>query len=530
MDIKNIINNYYSKINEKELNSIKSFFEDPLNLNEENIKIIQQIILNKIAHEKNSLKSDEKHNSIKKLISFVSLAPLPQYDFSPIEKTKILFPSIDEFYLLNTIGSRVNAENIKNILETKYNSNVNLVEINIEDYSEIYSKIETYIFYPKYDHDKALQEYIDTDQYLIDATLGQKMVFDAFNRFSIEKGIKILTWQNEMEELNKKQIRLPGTENLYFNKTPEKANYISYRTADILFSQYKFNEASYIYEAINNEEMKKLCKILGEVFTFDNLFEFDTFKETIQNSGILEYKIKIKKIVSPLEDLQDFLRDLNEESYKIIKLHFITNHYNDIFLIYYILEDTLDSMGFLEATKMSKKFYPNMKISEILILLREDNFSFCDYPLENNKFSLNVSGEITFENKLLSIPHLKINNEKLKNLSKESRYTASIQALFESSNKELTIDDFIEYKQKEYTFFDIIKNNLEKESSNPSKYINEFEKKIISINQEVEEKFKIKDFFIFYKPNKNLIDNSDQKTKEKIYKLLLNKKYLLPNS
>jgi hypothetical protein len=487
---------------------IKKYFDNKSNINKEDQKKLREYIEKVIAREKSKVGKDEKYK-FSTLISFISLAPLDSFDFYPVEKTLKVFNSIENFYFLHTKESKDKAKELEKELK-KSNYNVSLLEVDTGNYDQIYYSLEKIISYEKYG------KLIPREKFLIDNTQGMKMASAAFSKFGIEQGIRLVTWQNEqMENKNGRLDRLPGTETLYFNKAPEMANYTSYTAIDKLLSNYEFNAASKIYEALNNKEMSNLFEILSEIYSYDNIDTYDDFIDSIKKSRIFRFKSTDKKFEEALEKLKLFFRmlineslekeyDLNnlmenyktkdfsadcwltfeqkEKLYKFIYIDYVLKSYNQKYLADLILSAKFENENW---DLHPLKFHPDMDkddfIKELDINEGLESIIYTLYSPEE-MFKKNLERGITLFNGQLTIPEKEINGINIKNLKTDKKCAAVLTAILENQNYDIKNDNEVYFKEETISLENFI---VPVNHSNPSIARKRFKEAVDKTNKEI---------------------------------------------
>lgn len=279
---------------------ISSYIEN--GYNKEYFHILNKLVIGQINNEKEIKAQFLKDININTLISFISFAKIEEFDLSAFEKTLILFDNIKNIFLLSSKESLEIAQNIISKLKNKYN--IKLVTVDIEDYDKLYFDLLTVIE----------SNAINRKNVIIDTTQGTRMVGAVFYKFSIEQGIKVVSWQGEQRNNSKgRNVRIPGTDKFYFVKEPELKNYKLYNSVNSLIKNYKFLEASLLYEQINNRELSFILKKISDVINHLSLYTYDNFILSIKNiiEGIKQYPYNDLKILMQkyIWFFQQFLED-----------------------------------------------------------------------------------------------------------------------------------------------------------------------------------------------------------------------------
>lgn len=467
----NYIQLYSKELQEDAIKIIPNYLDGNLEisklkrLEEKSIEILEKIY--------------KKENKFKSLIMFISLAKIEEFELSVLEKTMRVFNTIETFYFLYTSQSQKNALNIQEKLRKK-GFKVKIQEVESENYTQIYT---------------AVLKILDgnRDEFLIDATLGPKMIFHVLAKFSVENDIKIITWQSQMEkDIEGKNKRLPGTNTLNFNKAPAKENYSSYRKADLLVNKFKYKEASYIYEALKNIEMENLCKKLDQIFQYENLMDLKDFVDNKYDEiDLINTKMSDVQIKEDIQTLDMFFQKISSLGEKELKKL-------EIILLFNFINQYYDTKGIQEIFISDIEDRKNIDIDCNLINISFTNFLIeipeefrCleellnDYNPED-KFLKNMQS-ITYENQILYLPKYNL-NLKIK-VQKNSSYNSILIALFETASHVLIESDNISHMENSYSLRKIIENDLDFYNLNSNiknnSYRRKFKLKINNLNENI---------------------------------------------
>ena len=503
---------YYEDIPSLEIQGIiERYFSDKNSLSSEETEKLKRHIIGVIERERIKVEKGGSYN-FTSLISFVSLASKDEFDFSPVEKTLRVFGSIEKIYFLHTKESRERARKLREkLLEERYG--VELIEVDTGNYDQVYHSLSKVIGDQKYGRE------VSRDEFLIENTLGMKMVSAAFSRFGIEQGIKLVTWQNEQLENKMGHLdRLPGSETLYLNKAPEMANYTSYNAIDRLLDSYDFFAAGKVFEAINNKEMSSIFEVLGEIFSYDNIDDYERLLEVIKGSGVLEFRCTNKKYSESLEKLKIFFKlltegkkddecDLNnlmenykkssmkqdhwltdkqkEKIYQYIYMDFVLKSYSQRYLADIIIRNKIEDEGWemnpLEFTIDMDEW----SFLEKLGIEGELESLVCELYAPHEMFKRNMGRGIDLFNGVLTIPERGINGIEIKNLKPNKKCEAVVEALLKAPLYEIRNSDEVFYKGEEVRIEEFI---VPPHHSNPSKARRDFENIVEKTNEEIRRK------------------------------------------
>lgn len=308
---------------------LERIFED-----KETIKVVEKAILscNLDINEKNILKRLELENrerenkklddikeNIEIYISFYSFAKPESWEYTPIYKSLKVLNNLKKCILLATVDSYEQAEEEKKRLLKEFRTlDIEICKISIGDdsYEEIYSKLEYIVN----------SNGILLENYIIDYTLGFRFVTGVFYKFAVEQGIKLISWQSEHCSVESRIKRIPATDRLNLIEFPQMKNCKNIRNINILIRKFKYREASYLCEAINNIDRAYLLELLGKVFTVENMLNRGKF----------------------LEELEEFNKNSNNKikNKNIIKLYKNYNKVFDMILKYEDSEAVINSVYF----------------------------------------------------------------------------------------------------------------------------------------------------------------------------------------
>jgi hypothetical protein len=284
--VKSFIGGYFMGNNTSEI--IDSYIEN--GYQSRYFSILNNIVIEQIKKEKKEKYELLKNVNVDTLISFISFAKVEEFDLSAFEKTLILFDNIKSIFILNSKESFEIAKNIISKLKNKYL--VKLITVNIEDYDKLYVELLELIE----------SNSINRKNIIIDTTQGTRMVGAVFYKFSIEQGIKVVSWQGEQRNNSKgRSIRIPGSDKFHFIKEPELKNYKLYNSINSLIKNYKFLEASLLYEQINNRELSFSLKKLSGIINHSSLYSYKNFITTIKKiiDELYNYPYKDLKNIMP---------------------------------------------------------------------------------------------------------------------------------------------------------------------------------------------------------------------------------------
>ncbi len=244
--------------------------------------IIREGIVESVLKEKEINQENIKNIHVKNIISFISTAELEDFDFYAVEKTLKIFNEIKIIILFVTEQTKISAEKLKSKLQSD-GKRVQIELTGLDDYEEIYESLA--VIMDKYE--------LDREETIIDSTQGPRMLGAVFYKFAVEQGIKLISWQSELNDGNR---RIPGKDKFNFIKAPQLKNFKLYQNANKLISNYKFKEASMLYSQINNNEMAFVLLIFSDIFSYESLKNYDAWTKQIELNIKKLKEIKDKSI------------------------------------------------------------------------------------------------------------------------------------------------------------------------------------------------------------------------------------------
>lgn len=421
---------------------------------------IRDGIIKRVLKEKEINQQYIKNTHVKNIISFISTAELEDFDFYAVEKTLIIFTEIESVILLVTNQTKLNAKMLKEKLQ--FNGKKVQIELTgLDDYDEIYESLA--IIMDKYE--------LDRDETIIDSTQGPRMLGAVFYKFAVEQGLKLVSWQSELNDGNR---RIPGKDKFNFIKAPQLKNYKLYQNANKLINNYKFKEASMLYSQINNNEMALVLDIFSDIFSYESLETYDIWIKQIELniSNLKNIKDKsIRKIISKYVWLfSQILKPFKAQNFKMQEFNDLAqeifskvcwdnlNYYNQVGtenylgissycwfsekdkkIIYECIRmDYLRSVfphNLIQAINKFNKYHilENLNVDQISTILKSSNISdlylsldlntefnnmeALDYIFHQNSerrlfnvkkdFTYNINVELNLQEGILRIPHLR---------------------------------------------------------------------------------------------------------------------------
>ncbi len=497
MNIDTIINKYYENI--KDLpHSFNIFIENFLDdkkidetLNKNDLK---NTAIKVILNQKNKLINDEEH---KELIAFISLANPMFYELEPYEKDLMIFSKINKFHFLCTDDSFDKALNIKNNLEKK-GKLVYIHSIDINHYESVYSKIKG-IVYGK-----------ERKKFLIDNTLGMKLISGLLYRFAIEQEISLINWQNKQIKNDKNMIvRLPATDELFYLEKPELLNYKAYEIINEFIEKYQFSEVAKIYKLLNYDEKSELYETLSEIYTTENLKSYSDFINNLKDLSI-PYSDKIEnsdphlfKIYDELIEFLDiFIRnkigsssryfkfsnkgsfsyETKESIYRLVLLYFLFDSYDEYVAEFLLKKYIPESINF-KYHEYDSYLNPKEKYKYVLKNLKIDlDYSFYSEIIESydpsSKFTKEIN-VISLEKDELKLFKNGLINIKLDIMKKDSDPKRIIEKLFSDTDKEINFETEINFREGVRKFGELYKHESAKGKRNKLRtYIDKFNKDV----------------------------------------------------
>lgn len=304
--------------------------------------------LNRIEQAKKLSEVVEKTTSY---ISFYSFAITSEWELSPIKKSLEALSNVKNCYLLATAETIEKAEEEKKKLEKSYKRRdlkVEVFEVSSEEYENIYNSLEKIVN----------NSNNSPNDFIIDYTLGFRIISGVFYKFAVEQGIKLISWQTEHCSVGDRIYRIPATDRLNFIEFPQLRNYTTIKSINSSIKKFNFKESASLCRAINNFDRAYLLENLSKVFTLENMINDEDFLEEIEDfCDISLEKIKnkvIKNIASRFKKVfKEILDSKEEEKYDIIY------PYIGYIFIKEFFKDEKENSCFFEIAK--EKYFESLK-------------------------------------------------------------------------------------------------------------------------------------------------------------------------
>ncbi|MGL5780629.1 hypothetical protein [Cetobacterium sp.] len=435
------INKIFKNYTEENKDIIKKAVLDKNNLTLQEIKSLSDMVSKNIKNENKKL--GDIISETFSYISFFSFAATDKWELSPIDKSIEVLKNIKECFFLATPESLTKAEKKKEDLLMKFGHKINIkiIKISSDDYDEIYNHLENILT----NSESAATNFI------LDNTLGFKMITGVFYKFAVEQGVKLISWQNEHCSIDERIYRIPATDKLNFLEFPQLKNHNIISNINNLIADFKFKEAKGLCEAINNFDRSILLDSLANVFNLENILNSGKFLEAIEE--FLENKLilKNKNMINLYNQAtQIFNKILQMEMDNNIKPFNVIYFYMGYNFIKSFLKDFKNDDDILRTLAI-KTYYENFEneksdISNLdKINFVEEELEDCwisNFELETNDLELNKSDDCPWiQNEIfLSIfSEIFDEDEITSDLDKKTKYIYNIIHLFDSLKKELEI-------------------------------------------------------------------------------------------
>lgn len=435
------INKIFKNYTEENKDIIKKAVLDKNNLTLQEIKSLSNMVSKNIKNENKKL--GDIISETFSYISFFSFAATDKWELSPIDKSVEALKNIKECFFLATPESLTKAEKKKEDLLMKFGHKINIkiIKISSDDYDEIYNHLENILT----NSESAATNFI------LDNTLGFKMITGVFYKFAVEQGVKLISWQNEHCSIDERIYRIPATDKLNFLEFPQLKNHNIISNINNLIADFKFKEAKGLCEAINNFDRAILLDSLANVFNLENILNSGKFLEAIEE--FLENKLilKNKNMINLYNQVtQIFNKILQIEMDNDIKPFNVIYFYMGYNFIKSFLKDFKNDDDILRTLAI-KTYYENFEneksdISNLdKINFVQEELEECwisNFELETNDLELNKSDDCPWiQNEIfLSIfSEIFDEDEITSDLDKKTKYIYNIIHLFDSLKKELEI-------------------------------------------------------------------------------------------
>lgn len=349
------INKIFKNYTENNTDIIKKAVLDKNNLTLQEIKSLSNMVSKNIKNENKKL--GDIISETFSYISFFSFAAIDEWELSPIDKSIEALKNIKECFFLATPESLTRAEKKKEDLLMKFSHKINIkiIKISSDDYDEIYAHLENILT----NSESAAANFI------LDNTLGFKMITGVFYKFAVEQGIKLISWQNEHCSIDDRIYRIPATDKLNFLEFPQLKNHKVISNINNLIADFKFKEAKGLCEAINNFDRAILLDSLANIFNLENVLNSGNFLESIEE--FLENKLILKN-----KNINDIYKNIVSLLNKILKIEKKeeSKFYNIIY--FYIGYNFIKS--FLKDFKNDNDILRNVVIEKYYDNLKDENF------------------------------------------------------------------------------------------------------------------------------------------------------------
>lgn len=435
------INKIFKNYTEENKDIIKKAVLDKNNLTLQEIKSLSNMVSKNIKNENKKL--GDIISETFSYISFFSFAATDKWELSPIDKSIEALKNIKECFFLATPESLTKAEKKKEDLLMKFGHKINIkiIKISSDDYDEIYNHLENILT----NSESAATNFI------LDNTLGFKMITGVFYKFAVEQGVKLISWQNEHCSIDERIYRIPVTDKLNFLEFPQLKNHNIISNINNLIADFKFKEAKGLCEAINNFDRAILLDSLANIFNLENILNSGKFLEAIEE--FLENKLilKNKNMINLYNQAtQIFNKILQMEMDNDIKPFNVIYFYMGYNFIKSFLKDFKNDDDILRTLAI-KTYYENFEneksdISNLdKINFVEEELEECwisNFELETNDLELNKLDDCPWiQNEIfLSIfSEIFDEDEITSDLDKKTKYIYNIIHLFDSLKKELEI-------------------------------------------------------------------------------------------
>lgn len=438
------INKIFKNYTETNKNIIEKAVLEKESLTLQEINSLRNIVSKNIKNE--SKKLDDFVSEAFSYISFFSFATTDRWELSPIDKSLESLKNIKECFFLATPESITKAEKKKEDLLMKFGHKMNIKIINVssDDYDEIYSHLENILNNSKF----------SATNFVIDNTLGFKMITGVFYKFAIEQGIKLISWQNEHCSIQERIYRIPATDKLNFLEFPQLKNHKVISNVNNLISDFKFKEAKALCETINNFDRAILLNSLANIFTLENILNSGKFLESIEefleNKLILKNKNMIKLYEQTIVFFKEIIKLEQNSDIKFFNVIYFYIGYN---FIKSFLKDFKNDNDTLR-TFVIKSYYDNFEDEKTNLnssnrkKFNEEDLEECwisNFELEtydSNFEELNRSDKCPWsENEVFSsiFSEIFFYDETTSDLDKKTSSIYAIISSFDSLKKELEI-------------------------------------------------------------------------------------------
>lgn len=371
MSLMNQLDKFFTNSLEKEL--VEKAILNYKDVTEEEIVKLKN--LEQLNRKEQNKKLSEVVENTTSYISFYSFAKTSKWELSPIDKSLEALPKVKKCYLLATAETIEKAKDEKEKLEKSYKKRglkVEVFEVSSEEYEKIYNSLENIV-----NSSNCLP-----NDFIIDYTLGFRIISGVFYKFAVEQGIKLISWQNEHCSVEDRIFRIPATDRLNFIEFPQLRNYTTIKSINSSIEKFNFKESASLCRAINNFDRAYLLENLSKVFTLENIINIGNFLESIDDFSkitlsILNNKV-IKNIALRFKKLFEEILDIEEENEKFDIIYFYIGY---IFIKEFFKDEKMDSYF---ITLIKDKYFENLKNSTF-----KDSQSLEE---ELNEFKVNYEG------------------------------------------------------------------------------------------------------------------------------------------
>ena len=523
-------------------------------LTSEEDKFLKNLRDETIEKQKEKISSADIEN-ITTYISAFSLATLGEYEYSISEKNLRLFKNIKNVIFLATEESKEDSKKEKLSIEKK-GIDVEILYVDSEDYEEAYGillkEIESRIY---------SSSDLDMKNFIIDNTLGPKMLGYSLYKFSIDQGCKLITWNTDFDKVSKK--RIPGSETINYIESPQFKNSSIIIKINKLLEAFKFEEAAELATTIQNMEQADIFEKISKIFSIDSMCDYFIFKEELENFTNIStkkyspsIKFKLDEILNTINQFLELDEDSQVINYSGIVYEFFTIKFKENYSFKQLIKNSImEAFESIEKWDEYKEKITNVitkkrtnhhgdrvseELSEILktgamgvscIALEEiikileydfpQTIKWKDEFLYIDKYGIKINLIEEFQTREKEYKDLKF-----KNLATNSIGKTLLKELFRTNSFEVSDDlikEIIEYKDKD-------EGALNTALSRLNKFIKLFNEFILEI---IKEKYPLKykilknqDFVIYEKQKVSKNEKKITATEEYLFILKINPKYI----